>query len=329
MENEQDGSERGVAIVTPGDLSATVSLPITVEQAKAQWQEYQRLCQELLDESDYQNIGGNKFRKKSGWRKLGRAFNLDTRVLTREVERDDRGRPIWAGFLVEASAPTRSGARVMTGYHEAHLQEKCCPVAFGEGCTKTGRHNHCSPNCSGRPHWSQPGDIAATAETRATNRAISNLIGAGEVSAEEAAVNGAGPSQPDGRASTTRKATGQAARASAAAQRYSVEDLSRAGIKPSQVDGFVEDGVYSATAFWRAVGAAGLTVDQVYDYFGLAKGDTVPLWEFLKRDEKRTLQGLIESVAAGPPVEGQVLSAGEAEAEAEPEVSDSGAPYGA
>ena len=34
-------------------------------------------------------------------------------------------------------------------------------------------------------HWGHPGDVAATALTRAKNRAISDLIGAGEVSAEE------------------------------------------------------------------------------------------------------------------------------------------------
>jgi hypothetical protein len=40
--------------------------------------------------------------------------------------------------------------------------------------------------CNGRLHFSHPGDVSATAFTRAKNRAISDLIGAGEISAEEA-----------------------------------------------------------------------------------------------------------------------------------------------
>ena len=66
-----------------------------VDIAKKQWSAYQELCRGILDDSDYQKIRvsekdpetGNyirverEFKKKSAWQKLGRAFNVDTRIV--------------------------------------------------------------------------------------------------------------------------------------------------------------------------------------------------------------------------------------------------------
>lgn len=153
---------------------------VTAEQALRAWEEYQALVNALCTEEDYQAIGGKKFRKKSGWRKLARAFNLADRIVCSNIDRDDLGRPLFAGITVEAAAPN---GRTATGYHEAHLTERCCPSAYGKSCDHN--HAHCANGCDGWVHWSHPGDIPATAHTRAKNRAIADLIGAGEVSAEE------------------------------------------------------------------------------------------------------------------------------------------------
>jgi hypothetical protein len=78
---------------------------------------------------------------------------------------------------------TEPSGRWQDADQEAHVTEKCCK----RPCPKSSWRDHecCAANCNGRTHWSHPGDLPATATTRAKNRAISDLIGAGEVSAEE------------------------------------------------------------------------------------------------------------------------------------------------
>ena len=122
------------------ELIATDNVP-NVDVAIEQWDAYQKLCKGLLNETDYQEIivkekdeNGNyvkvkrHFKKKSAWQKLSRAFNVDTHIVDRDIERTKMGRVREAYYCVT---------------------------------------------------------IMSTAKTRATNRAIAELIGAGEVSAEE------------------------------------------------------------------------------------------------------------------------------------------------
>jgi len=163
---------------------ATVKLPVSVDEALRQWAEYQELTRKLLNDNDYQRLGGKKFKKKSAWRKYARAFNISDRVTFEHIERDEQGFPIFARIRVEATHPS---GRVAEADHECHRSERCCPAARLEHCDSKGRGGHkcCVEGCDGRKHWPHPGDIAATALTRSKNRAISDLIGAGEVSAEE------------------------------------------------------------------------------------------------------------------------------------------------
>lgn len=162
-----------------------VSPLVNATEAKAAWEEYQALTQAILDESDYQELSNKKFKKKSAWRKYMKFYGLDevedrTRI---ECQRDAQGWPIYATAYVVVRSPR---GKEWTGYHECHIGERCCPLAWNEACDNEKEwHVHCVANCSGKRHWSHPGDIPATAHTRAKNRAISDAIGAGEVSAEE------------------------------------------------------------------------------------------------------------------------------------------------
>ena len=158
----------------------TVSLAVSVDEALAQWQDYQRLTRELLDDTDYQAIGQKRFKKKSAWREYARAFNITDRVTFEDIKRDDVGFPLWARIRVEARA---NNGRTAEADHECHVSERCCE----RPCRKSSWQSHecCPDDCNGKRHWSHPGDLPATALTRAKNRAISDLIGAGEVSAEE------------------------------------------------------------------------------------------------------------------------------------------------
>lgn len=165
-------------IVTPDELHkktelATVSDTgiVDVESALESWNNYQDLCKRLLDESDYQDYeakekdekGKNilvpkKFLKKSGWFKLGRAFNVKTEIIEKTVERGKNGQVKEAYYRVKASLP--NDQRVVEADASCDIWEP------GKG--KSSGHN-----------------LRTTAETRATNRAIAKLIGAGEVSSEE------------------------------------------------------------------------------------------------------------------------------------------------
>ncbi len=151
-----------------------------VALAKRAWDSYQELTKELLDETDYQRIGKTKFKKKSAWRKYAKAFNISCEVIREEIQRADDGYPIFARVWVRATEPS---GRFQEADQECHVSEKCCPRKDGGNCEK--QHKHCSMGCNGRIHFSHPGDITATAVTRAKNRAISDLIGAGEISYEE------------------------------------------------------------------------------------------------------------------------------------------------
>jgi len=198
------------ALVQRGDGYAVVD----VEHSMREWEAYQDLTRRLLTDDDYPKIGNRKFKKKSAWRKYARAFNISCERVAEEIVRDDDGWPRFARIVVRASDPS---GRYQDAEQECHVTERCCEKARGETCSNRSQyHQHCPLACNGKTHFSHPGDIAATAFTRAKNRAISDLIGAGEVSAEEM------PAQPQA----------PAARRPAAAQAVPVAD--GAGISDRQ-----------------------------------------------------------------------------------------------
>ena len=135
---------------------STAMQSFNVEDALAQWEAYQIFTEKLLDKSDYIDIKGKAFKKKSAWRKYARAFNITTEIIDKEIVKTDKGQVKEASFIVRATLPT---GRYADGWGNCSRQEG----------------NKAHPN-----H-----DIPATAMTRATNRAIADLIGAGEVTAEE------------------------------------------------------------------------------------------------------------------------------------------------
>lgn len=179
---------------------------ISPAEAKAGHDQYLAVCEALLTDDDYNIIQGRPRKSKSAWRKLANAFGISDDITDHRIERDPRGRPVYAWFIVRAM--TRNG-RQAVGYHEVHLSEKCCPTIDGEMCPRAryDEHSCCTPTCAGFIHWSGAGNIPATAHTRAKNRAISDLIGAGEVSAEELDAVGMEPSsgRPGGRSSPQRR----------------------------------------------------------------------------------------------------------------------------
>jgi len=198
------------AVVLSRTGSALVTLAATAAQIREQQVVYQRLVKELLDDDDYQTIGGKAFKKKSAWRKLSLAFGTDLEIKTVTHDRDARGRIIRTEVIARATHPN---GRFADGIGSCSVFEKCCGGA--EVCTRQERwedsrrptgHTHCKPDCPGWVHFSHAEhDVPATAATRATNRAAADLFAAGEVSAEEMSDAGAGGSSGSNGGETRRR----------------------------------------------------------------------------------------------------------------------------
>lgn len=145
---------------------------VDVESAKAFMQNYQEVVEALLDDGDYQKMGKNKFKKKSAWRKLQTAFNISDSIVKEETEVDENGQIISSKFYVKATLPNgRSsvGVGVCSIFDKITKKDTAQPSNF----VLRNRFNNAEH------------DVPSTAHTRAKSRAISDLIGAGEVSAEE------------------------------------------------------------------------------------------------------------------------------------------------
>jgi len=128
-----------------------------IESALKLQRAYHSLCERLLNENDYAIIRGVKFRRRSGWAKLRRAFCVSVEVIKEErVELDDD----W-GFLFIVRASLPSGR-----YEEA--EGSCMASELEASRIRPTVHN-----------------VRAKALTRAKNRVTSDLLGTGIVSAEE------------------------------------------------------------------------------------------------------------------------------------------------
>jgi len=126
----------------------------TIEAMKA----FQELKQKVLDANDTVMISGKQYIKRSGWRKIAMAFNISTEVVRIEREKiDDKI------YVVRVIARARTPLGRVS--EEAAV---CDSSEFERGNLQGTLHN-----------------IETKAVTRAINRAISNLVGGGEVSAEE------------------------------------------------------------------------------------------------------------------------------------------------
>lgn len=145
-------------------------------------------------------LDGKPYRKKGYWRAVAVAFNLtveptDEKYLERGAFKD--GRPNF-GYVVAYRASTPNG-RSATGDGACFAVEKAkrfrCPHPEDPDNPRSRRTLHFPPeNCPdynpefqwlSLPGQSTDHNIRGHAHTRAYNRAVSNLVGFGEVSAEE------------------------------------------------------------------------------------------------------------------------------------------------
>ena len=159
--------EAGKAIVLPEQADRAV-VPVDVERLVAIVDAFDKFKSMVLKESDFWlDRKENKRRvKKSGWLKYALACNLNLeKVDEREVDKE---------------MPPGSGNWV-TVYHFDY-----------RAIAQTGRYAEASGSASTAEREDSGKmihDTRSLAQTRAMNRAISNLVGGGEVSAEEVMTN--------------------------------------------------------------------------------------------------------------------------------------------
>lgn len=132
---------------------------VSAEVAAQDWALFESLKKSLLKAEDYQTISGKKFTTKSGFRKLAVCFNLSDRIIE-QVRTDREDESFTWRIVVETQAPN---GRVCSGVGICDSKER-----------KFAHVEH---------------DVYATAHTRAKNRAISDLVAGGVVSAEEMEVS--------------------------------------------------------------------------------------------------------------------------------------------
>lgn len=170
--------------------SAVLLPPITGDEAIKVWHQYQDLIQKVCTDEDYQLIEGKKFRKKSGWRKIATFFNLSVEVVEEKCEQI--GKTFVWHFTCKAVASNRRfaiGTGSCDAFEKAELKDGRYVVAkkvWSDRYKKMVRAQDKEGNYiydAAQPNSIH--NIRSTAETRAFNRAVSNLVGGGEVSAEE------------------------------------------------------------------------------------------------------------------------------------------------
>jgi len=171
---KEEHKEKQVAIIQ----SSIVMPAVSPDEAVKRWKEYQDLKKKIVEKEDEQEIQGKKFLKKSYWRKLATFFNLSVEIVEEKSEILHRlsKEVIVYHFRARATAPNgrfAEGTGSCDIYDHATIHEE-------KFCTWDKY----------KKEWKEAEEKSlhntrTTAETRAWNRAVSNLVGGGEVSAEE------------------------------------------------------------------------------------------------------------------------------------------------
>lgn len=139
---------------TKPTFSVPLVVPITTnEKIMEAWKNFQDLKIKLLEDNDFVEIRGERYAKKSAFRKLALAFGVSTELVKEEVK-ENKGSIIYH-ITMKAIAPS---GRFMTAVASCQSDER---------------------------KFSKASDVRAIAQTRSTNRCIADIIGWSAPSAEE------------------------------------------------------------------------------------------------------------------------------------------------
>lgn len=163
---------------------------VSPDEARAQMRAYQELCAAILTADDYQEFTEKKkvdgryvsttkrFKKKSAVKKLQTYFGISVDVIDASTHRDDLGDGHF-GFRCKAVATSPGGRSVAALAGCATHEDRFDVNRYDDESAE--RYAARQKKALARAYH----DVLSTAETRATNRAVMNLVSPGEVTAEE------------------------------------------------------------------------------------------------------------------------------------------------
>ena len=140
---------------------AVVELSLDVAKAKQVWEEFERFKAQLLEEKDRYKVEGKERLNRQGCAKLATVFSLSEPEPPQVITAPLNDKHI--GFITVTALETPDGRR-------AYGVAGCSTTEIQAKNPKNRRAFH---------------DAVAISHTRAKERAISDLVGGGEVTAEE------------------------------------------------------------------------------------------------------------------------------------------------
>jgi hypothetical protein len=212
MDAEIIDAKTGEVVTLPQRPMAIVTAdPTAVVEAFAKYKEIQSALDKAMPDC-IMTIGNKQFRKKMYWRAIATAFNLSLDLVSEQRTEPDADGD-W-GWLVTYRATAANG-RSVVGDGSCFATEKWSDRVKCPGCGEAeytyrsskedGPSHYCWKKKGGCGHqWTPPADaeteidksqgtihnVRSHAHTRAKNRAVADLVGFGEVSAEEMPLHG-------------------------------------------------------------------------------------------------------------------------------------------
>lgn len=166
---------QGAHLVPTMPVRGIIRPVVSVDQAVEAWNQFQELKRRLLTDDDFVNIGGRKAPRKTAFRKVKVPFGINLRLIS-EVRRDlDDGNYEYTAKVC-AEAPNGTFAEA---------ESSCSSIEpFGIRQAESTRKLVKDPNRKVHPEMFVFA-VRGMAQTRAYNRAISDLVGGLDTSAEE------------------------------------------------------------------------------------------------------------------------------------------------
>lgn len=189
VDEETDSSNGDDSMPVPDDKNTVVKPVENIDEVVETYEQFDQIKQDLLTPNDVQKIGGNVHVTKSGWRKIATAFNLSVETIRTSKDVSDGV----VRYSVKARAVAPNGKSTTASGLCASNESNHMEAGKPDGVTSEGELEETVNYLKVDGKWRRLKDpkevnehnIMATAETRAKNRAISDLVGGGEVSAEE------------------------------------------------------------------------------------------------------------------------------------------------
>lgn len=198
---EQDSRD-----IVPLAQTTIVRPAVTVDEALQTWNEYKDLRRQLIEPADIQKIQGRDFLRKSYWRKLEKFFNLrlelrsegesTLQALIRRIPKKRKVKGQWEEYQALEVEYFPLGTSLELKPNEESrvtIVFSCVYRAIAPNGVFVDADGTC--DCWEKGYASSIHNVRATASSRAKNRAISDLVGGGELSAEE--MQGADPTAMD------------------------------------------------------------------------------------------------------------------------------------